>query len=231
MSLSIILAALPAVLHGLWLTLLITAAAFLIGQVMAPPIALARRSRFWLLNATAFAYTFLLRGSPLLVQLFIVYYGFGQIAVIRHSFLWTFFREPLNCAVFTIGLNSAAYMAEVIAGSLKTMPRGQSEAARSLGIAPLQTVFYVLLPQVYRLILPLIGNELILVLKSSSLASTVTIVETTGAARLLVARTFAPFEIFTVAGLVYLLVGLGCAQLFGTVERVVALPGSSRRAA
>ncbi|MGJ4857303.1 ABC transporter permease [Labrys sp. La1] len=218
MSLEMLLRAIPVVLTGLKLTLLITLAAFAVGQFVALPVALGRASKFRLLRGTTWLYTFLLRGSPLLVQLFILYYGLAQFPAVRNSVLWPVLRDPVYCAILAIGINSSAYVAEVIAGGIRKIPAGQFEACVSLGLSRRRTFIDVVLPQAYRAIFPSIGNELILVLKASSLASAVTVMEMTGAARAFTAKTYAPFEVFIVAGLVYLLVGFAFSLIFRAGE-------------
>ncbi|MFD1883012.1 ABC transporter permease [Paracoccus pacificus] len=217
--------AFDAVGSGVWLTILITVASFVLGQIVALPLALALISpRRWLWFPAS-VYTFLLRGSPLLVQLFIVYYGLAQIEAVRDSFLWPVLRNALYCAILTIGLNSAAYSAEIIAGGIRALPKGQWEAGHALGLHRASLLARVILPQAYRSILPTIGNEFILVLKSSTLASVVTVMEMTGAARVFVARSYAPFETFFIAGIIYLLMGAAIGWLFKRIERRVAIPG------
>ncbi|WP_448953866.1 ABC transporter permease [Labrys neptuniae] len=218
MSLEMFLRAVPVVLTGLKLTLLITLAAFALGQLLALPVALGRTSRNWALRGAAFTYTFLLRGSPLLVQLFILYYGLAQFPAVRASVLWPILRDPAYCAMLAIGINSSAYVAEVIAGAIRKIPAGQFEACVTLGLSRRRTFIDVVLPQAYRAIFPAIGNELILVLKASSLASAVTVMEMTGAARAFTAKTYAPFEVFIVAGIVYLLVGFAFSLIFRVSE-------------
>ncbi|HWT63479.1 MAG TPA: ABC transporter permease subunit, partial [Ochrobactrum sp.] len=134
MSFELFLPAFKAIQHGIWLSLLITVSAFVVGQIFALPIALALTSPKKWLRYPASTYTFMVRGSPLLVQLFIVYYGLGQVEFIRESFLWPLLRSALYCAIITIGLNSAAYTAEVIAGAIRQLPKGQTEAASALGL-------------------------------------------------------------------------------------------------
>lgn len=226
MRLDILLEAIPLVVSGLWLTLQITILSFVVGQVVGLPIALAAASRSRFFSLPAQAYIFLVRGSPLLVQLFIIYYGLGQISFVRGSFLWTVLRDPVNCVVLSVGLNSAAYVGELLRGAITQVARGQREAAGTLGLSRRQTLALVVLPQVYRAVIPPLGNELVLVLKASSLGSAVTIMEMTGAARVLVARTYAPFEVFAVAGILYLAIGMAVAHAFGRIERLSAIPGS-----
>jgi len=225
MSPDLLLPALSAIQHGIWLTLLITLVSFAAGQLVALPLALALVSPFRSLRCCASTYTFMVRGSPLLVQLFIVYYGLGQVEAIRASFLWPLLKSALYCSIITIGLNSAAYSSEVIAGAIRQLPKGQSEAARALGLNKSVALLKVVLPQVYRSILPAIGNELVLVMKGSTLASAVTVMEMTGAARVFVARTYAPFETFLIAGAVYLIMGAIFGRIVRSVENRVAIPG------
>ncbi len=214
-----------AVKNGFALTVMITIVSFVVGQILALPLALALTSTNRLLRLSVSTYTFLIRGSPLLVQLFIVYYGLGQIEAVRHSFLWPLLRSPVYCAILAIGLNSAAYSAELLAGAMRQIPPGQSEAGSALGLHRGVLLLKILLPQAYRAILPPIGNELVLVMKGSTLASAVTVMEMTGAARVFVARSYAPFETFLIAGAIYLLMGAVLGRVFRFIEMRVAIPG------
>lgn len=225
MSMDLLLPAFTAIKNGFVLTLVLTIASFLLGQVAALPIALALTSPKKWLRYPASAYTFVVRGSPLLVQLFIVYYGLGQVEAIRESLLWPILRNPVYCAILTIGLNSAAYSAEILAGAIRQVHKGQWEAGQALGLAKSILLIKVVFPQVYRAVLPTIGNELILVMKGSTLASAVTVMEMTGAARVFVAKTYAPFETFLIAGAIYLLIGAAFGRLFKGLEMKLAIPG------
>ena len=225
MFLDIVQSTLPKLLLGLKLTVIITLASFVMGQILALPLALAVRAKSKLLSWPARSYIFLVRGSPLLVQVFLIYYGLGSLPEVRGSFLWPILRDPVNCAILAVGLNSAAYMAALVAGALAEIPQGLNEAARMLGLSRIRTLFHVTLPMLYRQILPVAGNEMTLVLKGSSLASTITVLEMTGVARKAVAQTFAPFEVFAIAGVVYLLVGLVAAWVFARLEAWLKIPG------
>lgn len=225
MSFDLLLPAFLAIQHGFWLTLLITLASFALGQLIALPLSLALISpRKWI-SYTASTYTFMVRGSPLLVQLFIVYYGLGQVEAIRESVFWPILKSALYCSILTIGLNSAAYTSVVIAGAIRQLPKGQFEAAGALGLNKTVTLLKVILPQVYRSILPAIGNELVLVMKGSTLASAVTVMEMTGVARVFVAKTYAPFEAFLIAGAIYLVLGAVFGRIVRLIELRVAIPG------
>ena len=149
------------------------------------------------------AFTYVLRGTPLLVQLFIVYYGLGQIEFVRASFLSILLRDPFWCCI-AFSLNSSAYTAEIFRGGIQAVPLGLVEAAQAIGMSPLQIKRDIVFPIAFRSVLPSYANEVISLLKASSLASTVTLLEITGLSRKLVAETFAPYEIFIAAGLLYL---------------------------
>lgn len=224
MSHELLFSAASAIQQGLFLTLAITCCSFFLGQILALPIAIALVSRSKWVRWPAKSYTFAIRGSPLLVQLFIVYYGFAQIDVIRESVVWPIVRSAFYCSIIAISANSAAYSAELLAGAIKHVPRGQWEAANSLGLSSSSRLFRIVLPQAYRAILPSISNELILVMKSSTLASAVTVLEMTGAARVFVARSYAPFEAFLIIGIAYLAIGAVFGSVGKVVERRLAIP-------
>jgi octopine/nopaline transport system permease protein len=200
MSFDVVLPAFKAIKTGFSLTLLVTITSFAIGQLLALPIGLGLTSSNKWLRFLSSTYTFVVRGSPLLVQIFILYYGLGQVEFVRLSPAWPILRSALYCAIIAISLNSAAYMAEVIAGALRSLPKGRWEAADTLALSRGVRLRKIVLPQIYRAILPAIGNEIILVMKASTLASAITVMEMTGAARVFVARAYSPFEPFLIAG-------------------------------
>lgn len=204
MNLEVMANSVPKLLAGAGLTLELVAIALAIGFVIAVPVALARVSgRAWL-NAPAYAYVFFFRGTPILVQIFLVYYGLSQFEVIRAGPLWPILREPYWCAIIAFSLNTAAYTAEIIRGGLLGVPHGEIEAARALGMSRRLVLRRILLPRAFRLALPAYGNEIILLLKASALASTITLLDLTGVARTIIARTYMPIELFAMAGAIYL---------------------------
>ncbi len=162
------------------------------------------------------------RGTPLLVQLFLIYYGLSQLEFVRHSVLWPFLREPFWCALLAFSLNSAAYTTEVFRGGIQAVPRGLIEAAQAIGLSPLQQRCRIVFPLAFRMVLPSYANEVIGMLKASSLASTITLLEITGIARKLVAETFAPYEIFIAAGALYLGMTFLASRLFDYLEKRLA---------
>lgn len=204
MSGHVIAESVPKLLAGASLTIELVVIALAIGIVIAMPVALARVSgRLWL-NGPAFAYVFFFRGTPLLVQIFLVYYGLSQFETIREGPLWPILREPYWCAIIAFTLNTAAYTAEIIRGGIQGVPHGEIEAARAVGMSRLLVLRRIILPCAFRLALPAYGNEIIFLLKASALASTITLLDLTGVARTIIARTYMPIELFAMAGAIYL---------------------------
>jgi len=227
MNLSLFAEAFMPLLRATGTTLSLALLSYAVGQVLGLLVALALVSRSRPVSLPAFLYTFCLRGSPLLVQVFLLYYALAQIEAVRTSILWPYLREPFFCAVLAIGLNSSAYVGELMRGAITNVARGQWEAAQVLGLGRGQAFVYIVLPQAYRAALPALGNEAILVLKATALASVITLMDVTGVARTLVADTYAPFEIFALAGLFYLAIGYVITRAFGLVEQVLSIPGTT----
>ena len=210
---------LPKLLEGAYLTLELVAIAVLVGLLIAIPLGMARASRHWYVRALPFSYIFFFRGTPLLLQLFLVYYGLAQFDAVRQGPLWPYLRDPYWCALIAMTMHTAAYIAEIIRGAIQAVPPGEVEAARSLGMSRAQTMWHIILPRAARIGLPAYSNEVILMLKASSLASTITLLELTGMARTIIARTYLPVEIFFAAGLLYLAMTFILVQIFRWLER------------
>jgi octopine/nopaline transport system permease protein len=206
MNFALMWGSLPQLLGGLVLTLQLIALSLLLGFFVAVGVALLRLSAHRVLSGFAYAFVFVFRGTPLLVQIFLIYYGLGQFEAIRDSFLWTFFREPFWCAILAYTLNTGAYTSEIIRGGIQAVPFAQIEAARACGMGRLLLFRRIVFPLAIRQALPAYGNEIMLMVKASSLASTITLMEVTGIARSIISKTFAPVEIFIVAGSIYLLI-------------------------
>lgn len=194
----------PKLLGGLSLTLQLVALSLFLGFFLAVGVALLRLSPYRPLAALAYGYVFVFRGTPLLVQIFLIYYGLGQFEPIRESILWVAFREPFWCAILALTLNTGAYTSEIIRGGIQSVPFGQIEAARACGMSGPLLFRRIVFPLAIRQALPAYGNEIILMVKASSLASTITLLEITGIARGIISQTFSPVEIFIVAGAIYL---------------------------
>jgi len=194
----------PRLLGGLVLTLQLVSTSLLLGLVVATCVALMRLSPYRALSWPASGFVFVFRGTPLLIQIYLIYYGLGQFVELRQSFLWTFLREPFWCAILAFTLNTGAYTSEIIRGSVQSVPVGQIEAARAFGMDRLQLLRRIVFPVAIRQALPAYGNEIMLMVKATSLASTITLMEVTGIARSIISRTFEPVEVFIVAGSIYL---------------------------
>ena len=211
-------ASLPKILLGLGLTLNILVVATLLGLVMALLILALRLSGRWWLVWPSKAYIYFFRGTPLLVQLFIIYHGLPQFEAIRSSFLWVVLREPYWCAIIALSLNSGAYVSEILRGGVLGVDKGLIEAGKALGLSKWQRITRITAPLAIRLALPAYGNETVSMLKSTALASTVTLMEMTGMARTIVAETFAPYEIFLAAAAIYLVMVWIIQTGFGLLE-------------
>jgi His/Glu/Gln/Arg/opine family amino acid ABC transporter permease subunit len=219
MNWEVIIKWLPRLMQGATLTLELVAIAVLAGLILAIPLGIARTSKKWYISGLPYAYIFFFRGTPLLVQLFLVYYGLAQFDAVRESSLWPYLRSPFWCAAVTMTLHTAAYIAEILRGALQAIPKGEIEAARALGMSHSKALVHIMLPRAARIGLPAYSNEVILMLKASSLASTVTLLELTGMARTIIARTYLPVEIFFAAGMFYLAMSFVLVQAFKLLER------------
>ncbi|WP_445396692.1 ABC transporter permease [Zobellella sp. An-6] len=190
--------------QGLYTTLFLVALSLLLGFVIAVPTGICRNSNNWLLKGPAWAYIYFFRGTPLLVQLFLIYYGAGQWDWLRQSPAWELFSQAWFCAILAFTLNTGAYTAEIIRGAINAMPKGQIEAAYAYGMSRMTTLRRIILPNSFRRALPAYSNEVIFMLHGSAVAGVITIVDLTGAARIVNSRYYSPFEAFLAAGLVYM---------------------------
>lgn len=212
-------------LAGVPLTLTLTVLSVLLGLGLAVLLALLRAAGG---PASLFvrAYVFTLRGTPLLVQIFLIYYGLGQFAWIRSSVAWPFLRQPWWCALLALSLNTAAYGAEIVRGGLLSVPPGAVEAGRVAGMGRGLLYRRIILPLAFRQALPAYGSEVVIMVKSTSLASVVTLMEVTGIARGIIAETFRAFEVFAIAGAIYLAINAAIAFGVRLLERRLTPAGS-----
>ena len=210
---------LPKLIQGATLTLELTALSVIAGLIVAIPLGIARSSKLWYVRSLPYAYIFFFRGTPLLIQLFLVYYGLGQFEAVRESVLWPYLRSPFWCAVITMTLHTAAYIAEILRGAIQAIPPGEIEAARALGMSRFKTLVHIVMPRAARIGLPAYSNEVTLMLKASSLASTVTLLELTGMTRTIIARNYQTVDMFLAAGAIYLVMSFVLIQGFKLLER------------
>lgn len=210
------------VLAKLLLALPMTLALFIVsvtlGGILALGLTWMRASGIGVLDHIARAYVFVFRGSPLLVQLFLIYYGLGQFPAVRHSLAWPVLREPFACAVISLALCTAAYEAEIFRGALAAVAEREIEAARACGMSGFLLFRRIILPVAVRHALPSYSTELILMVKSTSLASIITVTEVTGVAQKLITQTYRTMEVFLCAAVIYLAVNFIVARLLGLLE-------------
>ena len=204
MDFDLIINIFPKLLFVSITTLKLLSVSLFIGLFIGLFFAILRIKNNIILGKIAYGYSYTFRGTPLLVQIFIIYYGFGQVELIRESFLWVILKEPYWCAVIAFALNTGAYTSEILRSAFQTIKPGFIEAGKSLGV-PNKLIFYkIQIPIAIRQSLPAYGNEIILMLKGTSLASTVTLMDLTGVAKYIISTTFKPIEVFIIAGSIYL---------------------------
>ncbi|MBN7121631.1 ABC transporter permease [Erwinia billingiae] len=194
-------------------------ASFVLGGVLALVILAMRMSRNPLLSGFARLYILVFRGSPLMIQLFLIYYGLGQFEVIRHSFVWPVLREPFFCAVVALALCTASYTAEIFRGGLLAIPSGQIEAGMACGMSRWLLLRRIIAPIMLRYALPAYSTEAILLVKSTALASLVTVWDVTGVAQQIIQRTYRTMEVFVCAALIYLILNFIIVQIYAWIER------------
>lgn len=216
---SVIFDNLPKLLEGTLLTLELVLLSLLAGAVLSIPLALMRVSGNPIIRSIPLAYTFFFRGTPLLVQLFLFYYGLAQFDSVRESIFWPYLREAYWCALIVFTLNTTAYTTEILRGAIQAVPSGELEAAMAVGMSRVLMLRRITLPIAYRIALPAYSNEIILMLKGSALASTITLLDLTGMARTIIARTYMPIEVFFAAGCIYLLLTFIFVQAYRLFER------------
>ena len=204
MDLSLMATSVPKLLSAAVITLKLLSASLIIGLFIGLLFAILRLSKNSIINRFAYAYSYVFRGTPLLVQIFIIYYGLGQIEYFRSTFLWVIFKEPYWCAIIAFALNTGAYTSEILRSAFQTIKPGIIEAGKSLGISNKIIFYKIQIPVAIRQSLPAYGNEIILMMKGTSLASTVTLMDITGVAKHIVSTTYKPLEIFILAGFIYL---------------------------
>ena len=204
-------------LHGIWVTLHLTALALIFGMMIALPASLSivRRGRF---SPLVRAYVYVFRGTPLLVQTYLIYYGLAQFEFVRSSFVWPVLREAWWCAVIAFSLNSGAYTAEILRGAIKTTPKGEIEGARAVGLSERQVTWLVLIPSAMRRALPQYGNEVVFMLHGSVVASVITIQDILGVGRTVNSKYYVAYEGFLSAAVLYMAITFLVVRIFRVVE-------------
>lgn len=204
MDIQVIIDNLPLYFEGLWTTIILVISSLVIGLCMAVPIALLATAKNKWISFLPKAYIYFFRGTPLIVQMFMIYHGMGQFELVHESFLWVIFKEAYACALIAFALNTAGYTGEILRGTIEQTLFGEIEAAKACGMSVPMVYRRIILPSTFRRALPAYGNEVIFMLHGSALAGVITIVDLFGAAKIVNSRYFVPFESFIAAGLFYL---------------------------
>ncbi len=215
----LIVESIPKMLAGIGLTLELLFVSAVLGLTLAIILLLMRISGRWYLVAPTMVYIYIFRGTPILVQIFIIYHGLPQLDFVRESILWPIFREPYGCAIVALTLNTGAYVSEILRGGVIGVSRGLKEAGAALGLSVRHRFIYITAPIAIRLCLPAYSNDVISLMKSTALVSTITLLDMTGIARTIVAETYAPYEVFISLMFIYLILTWIIQRIFGLVEK------------
>ena len=206
MDLELMINSFPKLVSATLVTLKLLSVSLILGLFIGLFFAILRMNKNLFINKFAYGYSYIFRGTPLLVQIFIIYFGLGQIEYLRSTFLWIILKEPYWCAIIAFSLNTGAYTSEILRSAFQTIKPGFIEAGKSLGISRKVIFYKIQIPIAIKQSLPAYGNEIILMLKGTSLASTVTLMDLTGVAKYIISTTFKPVEVFIVAGGIYLFI-------------------------
>ncbi len=205
MDLSLVLNNYDLFIAGVLNTVGLLAISLLIGGAISIPLAVFRAERNSILSPLIWAYCYFLRGTPLLLQTYLVYYGLGQFEIVRESFAWPIFREAWWCALIAFSLNTAAYSTEIFRGAIEAIPQGQVEAAKAAGMSRFVMLRRIIMPSALRRALPAYSNEVIFMVHGSAAASTITIIDILGAGRVLNTRYYVSYEGFLTAAVLYMI--------------------------
>ncbi len=204
MDIDLIINSFPKLLTASLITLKLLLVSLIIGVFLGLFFAILRMSKNIFVKQFAYGYSYIFRGTPLLVQIFIIYFGLAQLEWLKKSVLWVILKDPYWCAIIAFSLNSGAYTSEILRSAFQTIQTSMIEAGKSLGISNKIIFYKIQIPIAIRQSLPAYGNEMILMMKGTSLASTVTLMDITGVAQKIISTTFKPIEVFIIAGSIYL---------------------------
>lgn len=218
-DLALIVDSIPKMLMGIGLTFQLLFLSAVLGLALAILLLLMRISGRWYLAAPTMIYIYIFRGTPILVQIFIIYYGLPQLDFVRDSIFWPILREPFGCAILALTLNTGAYVSEILRGGVLGVDRGLKEAGAALGLSVRHRFIYITSPIAIRLALPAYSNDVISLMKSTALASTITLLDMMGIARTIVAETYAPYEVFISLMVIYLIITWIIQRTFGWIEK------------
>lgn len=209
---------LPDLLSGLSITIILMLAAVSIGLLLAILMTVCSLSEYFFLRAPVNVLGFFIRGTPLLVQIFLIYFGLGQFAWIRNSIAWPILSQPMSCAIIALAINSACYTMILLLGAINSVPKNEIAACEALGMPKWLAMRRIIFPRAFRLALPAYSNEVIMVLKSTSLASTITLMDLMGVTQQLISQTYNTVGWYVVAGVLYLLLNVVISRVFRVLE-------------
>jgi len=221
-DIELILDSIPKMLVGIGLTFELLFLSLALGTALGIFLLILRISGRWYLAAPTMVYIYIFRGTPILVQIFIIYHGLPQFEFIKESIFWPILREPYGCAILALTLNTGAYVSEILRGGIIGVPRGLHEAGSALGLSVRQRFIYITTPIAVRLAIPAYSNDIVSLMKATALASTITLLDMMGIARTIVADTFAPYEVFISLAVIYMILTLIIQKSFGRFERYMS---------
>jgi len=204
MDFNLMISSSPKLLVATLMTLKLLSLSLFFGLIIGLIFSIMRLSKNKFISNFSYGFSYVFRGTPLLVQIFIIYFGLGQIEYLRSTILWSILKEPYWCAIIAFSLNTGAYTSEILRSAFQTIKIGFIEAGKGLGLSKKIIFYKIQIPIAIKQSLPAYGNEIILMLKGTSLASTVTLMDLTGVAKYIISTTFKPIEVFIVAGSIYL---------------------------
>ncbi len=216
---TILIENIPYLLKASFLTIQLTLISLIIGLIIGFFFSIMRLSKNFFLYNIAYYYSFIFRGTPLLVQIFIIYFGLAQLEFIRDSILWAILKKPFWCAIIAFSLNTGAYTSEILRAAFEKVEKNIIETGKSLGMSKFNIFYKIKLPIAIKQSVPAYGNEMILMLKGTSLASTVTLIDLTGASKYIISTNFNPVEVFIFAGSIYLILTFLIHSLIKLVEK------------
>ncbi|MFN8769699.1 MAG: ABC transporter permease [Neisseriaceae bacterium] len=224
MDISFITQHISSFLSGTLITIELMLFALALGLILAVIFTICSYIKLKIVKFLIYIYTFVIRGTPLLVQIFIIYYGSSQFDFIRDSFMWNILKSPFGCAVIALAINSSGYCTTLFRGLINSIPKGEFEACKVLGMSKLQMISKIIAGRLLRIALPAYSNEVIIILKSTSLASTITIMDLMGVTHELISETYKTLPYLLVAGICYLLINMVIIKIFRILEKSVAIP-------
>lgn len=216
---ALVIDSIPRMLGGIGLTFQLMFLSAFLGLVLAVILLLMRVSKRWYLVAPSMVYIYVFRGTPILVQIFIIYNGLPQFEFIRESILWPILREPFGCAIVALSMNTGAYVSEILRGGVLGVDKGLSEAGAALGLSVRQRAIYIVAPIAIRLAIPAYSNDFISLMKSTALVSTITLLDMMGIAMTIYGETYAPYEVFISLAVIYMILTWIIQRAFGLFEK------------